>query len=77
MKGGVSGSTLGERSGNTFELGEQENKLVGKPVRAANTRQGDVSNAEQSEESWLVSWQQGGLVEDYVDTERGEQQLQG
>jgi hypothetical protein len=56
--------------------GEQENKLVGKPVGATDTRRGEMTNAAQSEEIWPVSCQQGERVEYSVVTERVEQQLQ-
>jgi hypothetical protein len=75
-------NTLGEDSeGGSFAKdisseGWIVENLVGKPVIAANTRQGEICNAEDSEESRLVSRQQVGLVEDTVDTVRMEQLLQ-
>jgi predicted nucleic acid-binding Zn-ribbon protein len=48
-------------------------KLVVKPVVDANTRQREMYDAEHSEESRMVSWQQGELVEDAVDTVRMKQ----
>jgi hypothetical protein len=55
--------------------GETE-KLVGKPVLAANTRQEETCDAEHSEESHVVYCQQGELVGNAVDTVRMERQLQ-
>jgi hypothetical protein len=52
--------------------GEQENKLVG----ATDTRQGEMTNAAQTEEIWPVSCQQEERVEYSVVTERVEQQQQ-
>jgi hypothetical protein len=51
-------------------------ELVGKPVIAANTGQGEDCDAEESEEIRVVSRQKVGLVEDTVDTVRMEQLLQ-
>jgi hypothetical protein len=45
---------------------EEKNKLVGEPVVATNTGEGEVSNTAQSEESW----QQGVMGEDSVVTEK-------
>jgi hypothetical protein len=45
-------------------------------VGATDTRQGEMTNEAQSEESWPISCQQGERVEDSLDTERENQQLQ-
>jgi hypothetical protein len=51
-------------------------KLVGKPVVATNARKREICDAEDSEESHVVSRQQVELVEDTMDTVRMEQLLQ-
>jgi hypothetical protein len=56
--------------------GWETEKLVGKPVIATNSRHGEICNAEHSEESRVVCWQQGEREEIFRVTEREEQQQQ-